>query len=554
MNINRDDYTDNLFGGEYATLEQARIRFDMMDEKDRVNPDKFSCEAMFILFFADEYMQADFPIIANDFYRHVPEIMKIENYTFYTFPSPEHSYMVKSFTEFTLEQILSSAKTGNEYSSKLLVYLYKTYYKKEYKILRRFKEISATEVLSITQSLDDYNFSFSIPARILTMCQFMGIKVDESCAFLYCYLDDIYEKYEKRRDSYSPQYTESKEYIEIEDEITKLFGVSDFLEVERECRKFRKYDRFRSEVYKKRGFNPSYGDMEVNVDLFDALIEAYQILKHKYPSREATKDELQVYASIYYDVSTVCTLANTVDEYYKRLLGEIDSFMLEESDFRPEEFEQSSGLSKSKAPAKLNNSADEVQNETIKSSDAASNTQYDQAVLLEQISDLRERLHKKEYDVQRLSELYTEMKHKVERSDDLKEIYDSEHEELIALREHVYNSTENDIELSKTSKQQYIDKIKDKRVVIVGGHSNWTQKMREAFPDWSYINFKSTTTIDDSILDSAEYVFFFTDMLKHHVYYRFINLAKQKRVPFGYIGSSNIEKCIKQIAEEMERH
>lgn len=72
-------------------------------------------------------------------------------------------------------------------------------------------------------------------------------------------------------------------------------------------------------------------------------------------------------------------------------------------------------------------------------------------------------------------------------------------------------------------------------------------------PDWSYINFKSTTTIDDSILDSAEYVFFFTDMLKHHVYYRFINLAKQKRVPFGYIGSSNIEKCIKQIAEEMER-
>ena len=39
--------------------------------------------------------------------------------------------------------------------------------------------------------------------------------------------------------------------------------------------------------------------------------------------------------------------------------------------------------------------------------------------------------------------------------------------------------------------------------------------------------------------------------LKHHVYYRFVNLVRKKKIPFGYISTSNIDKGLKQMAEEL---
>lgn len=67
----------------------------------------------------------------------------------------------------------------------------------------------------------------------------------------------------------------------------------------------------------------------------------------------------------------------------------------------------------------------------------------------------------------------------------------SEHEELIALREHVYNMTEEDIVLQEKNRRELIASVIDKRIVIVGGHKNWVQKMRDVFPNWKYIDFKS---------------------------------------------------------------
>lgn len=39
--------------------------------------------------------------------------------------------------------------------------------------------------------------------------------------------------------------------------------------------------------------------------------------------------------------------------------------------------------------------------------------------------------------------------------------------------------------------------------------------------------------------------------LKHHVYNRFVNLVREKKIPFGYISTSNIDKGLKQMAEEL---
>ena len=143
------------------------------------------------------------------------------------------------------------------------------------------------------------------------------------------------------------------------------------------------------------------------------------------------------------------------------------------------------------------------------------------------------------------------MKQRYERAEKDLLARESDREELIALREYAYNSTEEDIILTERSRQDYIDQLKEYKVVIVGGHTNWVRQVSDLFPKWTFVNFKSTTTIDDSVVDHADHVFFYTDALKHHVYYRFVNLVREKKIPFGYISTSNIDKGLKQMAEEL---
>ena len=166
-------------------------------------------------------------------------------------------------------------------------------------------------------------------------------------------------------------------------------------------------------------------------------------------------------------------------------------------------------------------------------------------------ASLRSKLHKKEYDAKHFAELYKDAKKKLEEAELEKQMLKSEHEELIALREHVYNMTEEDIVLQEKNRQELIASVIDKKIVVVGGHKNWVQKMRDVFPNWKYIDFKSVTTVDDNILNHIDHLYFFTDFIKHNVYYKFINLVRSKNVPFGYISSSNVDRCIKQIAEEI---
>ena len=105
---------------------------DFMKEVNRtlvgmMQPDPYGCEAFFVKTFINEEMQPDFGIIANIFYLNVPEALTFKNYEYYTETSIRSSYPVEVFSLFTLSQILSRAKAGNEFSVQLLKYLYKTY-------------------------------------------------------------------------------------------------------------------------------------------------------------------------------------------------------------------------------------------------------------------------------------------------------------------------------------------------------------------------------------------------------------------------------------------
>ena len=276
------------------------------------------------------------------------------------------------------------------------------------------------------------------------------------------------------------------------------------------------------------------------------------LLNKLYPNKTFTKEEIQVYASIYYDVQSICGAMDEINNYYQTLMGEIDDYVLEDSMFIPEEFEKVSGIGKPKEVKKHNSNVNAVKDKDTYRDNKKAKTEYKEQDLLAEIENLRSRLHKKEHDANHLSELYRETKKRLEQAEADKDKYSSEHSELVALREHLYNITEDDIVIQESSRQDIINAIKDKKVIIIGGHTNWIQKMKDMFPDWTYINFKSTTTIDDNILNNADHVYFFTDFIKHNVYYRFINIVRDKKIPFGYISSINIDKCLKQMSDDMK--
>ena len=171
---------------------------------------------------------------------------------------------------------------------------------------------------------------------------------------------------------------------------------------------------------------------------------------------------------------------------------------------------------------------------------------------MDEINVLRTKLHKKEMDYNHVKSMYTAQKKKIEEKTSLLETYKSEHEELIALRNHVYNYTEGDIQISPESIDEMKGFLLKQRIVLIGGHVNWTKKLRQIFPDWVYIDPDTSGGLSDNIVVNADRVYFYTNYIKHTTYYRVINIIREKNISFGYIHSVNIDSVIKQIYDDLK--
>lgn len=119
--------------------------------------------------------------------------------------------------------------------------------------------------------------------------------------------------------------------------------------------------------------------------------------------------------------------------------------------------------------------------------------------------------------------------------------------ELASLRDYVYNLTEDDSPSQTVSTDSMKEAISNLRIVIIGGHSNWISKMKREFPGWTFIKPEASGSTDASIVDKADYVYFFTDTISHSRYYQFLNVIRERKIDFGYIHGVNIEKNIRDI-------
>lgn len=130
-------------------------------------------------------------------------------------------------------------------------------------------------------------------------------------------------------------------------------------------------------------------------------------------------------------------------------------------------------------------------------------------------------------------------------------------EELISLRNYVYQLTEeeNDLENDNTKyKEEQRDKVQKfwskQAVVVIGGHINWQQKIKNVFPKWSYVSANQRAFVSDMINDKA-YIICNTEILSHSVYYKVVanKRAAQKLI---YTKGCNIEKFLVELEEQNE--
>ncbi|MDO4521253.1 MAG: hypothetical protein Q4B44_06390, partial [Erysipelotrichaceae bacterium] len=170
-----------------------------------------------------------------------------------------------------------------------------------------------------------------------------------------------------------------------------------------------------------------------------------------------------------------------------------------------------------------------------------------------QLKEKEEAIFLKDQSVIRQRTLYEEARDKAAELDENRREYEASRRELIALRDHIFKMTEDDIE--EEEDQVLLERMKraiaDKKIMIIGGHENWQKRMRKIFPKWKFVAVSDNLGLDT--VDGMDYIYFFTDFMSHELYYKFVGLMRRRDMNWYYIHGTNIEKNIRQIYGDVVR-
>lgn len=94
------------------------------------------------------------------------------------------------------------------------------------------------------------------------------------------------------------------------------------------------------------------------------------------------------------------------------------------------------------------------------------------------------------------------------------------------------------------------DAWKEKKVLVVGGHANWQNRLREMFPKWQFVP-AGQNKLESEMIRGKEWIICNTGILAHSCYYKVIS-EKKKNQKLLYVQSSNIRRCIMELEAQLE--
>lgn len=519
------------------------------------NPDHFGTYSDFVTNSAPVGLKFDMPRIARLFCKN--EFGNIDKYN-------EVQYWLLPRGDVVLENdiicqfmniMFNAYKAGSGYADKLWHEIIKIYYKWGYSDLKRYSVITMNDLMNITidYEYDTQTELLRYMSVLLVLAEMMNIQIDESCAYVYAAMnrlnndfiennvnsikridvsDEASEKGDKWAEDYFGKYPCPTSWGDFEADGYHALGYANAIN---------------EAAFKIDGFGGNFANISLKGKYTPEEIIAWtaSLVFHLYPDKEFTDEEIVSYATIVNLVfsysETVIDVGNFMDVFLGMKTNNLENLSTSFS-YEGDYFKKIEAISGE-------NSA--VKEEEAKPSLDITATDSDTKLLLAEIERLRGELHRKEANNRYIKELYSERLNKKDSYDKLLQKYEEEHMELTAIRNHLYNFTDEDIVQDNTSRDEIVKELQTSKVVIIGGHDNWIRKLKELFPKWKFIKPGSSENIDVNALEGIEYVFFFTDCLDHKTYYKYIYAIREHKIRFGYIHSVNIENNLAQFSKEL---
>lgn len=434
--------------------------------------------------------------------------------------------------------MMGAVRNGSEFAKTQICYLHKQYYRKEYKQLKRFRTISAQEVCAIAKGTNGEIGQMDV-ARVLTISGLYGIEIQQNCNFFYLYMADMIEKIKESETIEGFSFPEHA-FEKAEEQVQDWF--EDEMEMLEDSDRI---EEFISKAVEYYGFWGDYVDLcnDEFLGYEREYAKAVALFKMAYPKEEIKKEEVSMYAAILRCIGAISGISyNTFDEL-RLALGIEKREMIDgqKTLYCPEEIV----LKKQKDTVKT------VEKVIVK--EVAKEPVYKEQALLDEIEQLRKKLHVKENENRDLRTKLSENKKILLELDAGRKKAQADHEELVALRNHVYNFTEYDHVSNQHDIAEMKEAIAGLKVTIIGGNDNWIGKLKKEFPGWTFISPNVSGNISSKLAINADKVYFFTDTMSHGTYYRYIQLVREQKIPFGYIHGVNIEANVAQIYREMEK-
>ncbi len=516
----------NIFEACTDSVIDRYLNSDIKSSKDAIYG--VFCRSFYVRGFVEDVF-----LIAGDFFRAEGENIR-KYYMNKNWVSEERHESTSSYyiVETFINILLNAYLHGSKNAKNLLITIYQTYFPEEYSRLHSLKKV--------TDRLFEKNDDDNLMARLFVMSEVMDIpmdpKTERGCYFCF---DDIFKSV------FAPK-CESIEYGNYIDNVVEKYPPLDI--PRRNLATSKKVLAFEKKILNTCGFShklPYLGlDIDFDIDEENLIIDKFSynasvILKDIFPDKEFDSKEICFYAHI---LVLLCSFMYTSDLLkqgtYSFMAGvPVDMFGSEETKYIPKEFK----------PTEIKVEKEEKLTEKPEKITDVEREKYEQ-----EIKDLRLQLKQKDMDINYMSAEREKLKTVEEERDQLKSEIENDKKELAALRKHLYDISNSDYLEQDLSDDDIKDKIRDKNIIIIGGHTNWLKKLRDVFPSWRFIDASVTGTISNSILFKADYIFFFTDTISHSTYFKYMNVVKEHNLPFGYIHDVNISNTLKCIYRELE--
>lgn len=508
-------------------------------------------------------MRLDFFAIANDFFTNCPGICKTFNEEYYDenldflygknendivyFPNAEGDW----FKIMILHYIYRAAvDMDNDFCKKQLLYLYRTYYKKEYNQVKRFSEITLKDILGI---LGDTNAS-SI-ARIIVMARFMGKTVrpeyPDGRLLQLMHKDFTEHTMAEQYDFYEPvileeSLDESRDHMREAQDMAKKYmkkykSAIEELKVSTSKLMFRYFairerkelswiaDRWREdngivEKYIGYAIALAMSDPEYNYDFLNKDI----LMSQSGRENEGCIAEMMFMAfTCYLSNELLCAqVAETLDTSF---------------------------LFSTEPDVEVHYKGIEITAEDSNETDNAENTQESKqneelvSDLEAEIKALKSKIKMQETEISSLREENKQTKELQEELEKEKQENADDKKELAALRTFVHELDDENNESSRTSIDEMKRLLSSKKVTIIGGHQNLVNYLKQEFPDWTYTATEVRSDIPLSKLLNQDITIFCAEHICHAFYYKYLHMARKNDLKIGYIQGSNVEQIITQI-------